>query len=103
MSKRLSNFETVSLAVNANNSVIPYNPARKWLFISNTNATAIYVQLGAAAITGSVGIRLTSSQDSFQLRYEDVGDLVTQPVSIWNAGSAGSTFAYGEAWDCDDL
>lgn len=103
MKKRLGNFEAVSLTTNANNSIIPYNPKRKYLLIGSTGATAIYVQFGTQTAVNSQGFRINSGQPGLELRYEDVGDLVTQPVSVWNAGSAGNTFAWVEAWDADQL
>lgn len=103
MKKRLGNYETASLAVNGNNTVIPYNPRRKYLQISSTSSAGIYIQFGTAVAVNGVGFRISSSLPGIELRYEDVGDLVTQPVSVWNGGAAGSSFAWVEAWDYDDL
>ena len=103
MRRRLSNFESTTLVINANNTVIPYNPTRKYLYIGSTNATAMTIAFGNT-IAGSVnGFRIAAGQPGIEFRYEDVGDLVTQPVSVWNAGAAGSSFAWAEAWDYDDL
>lgn len=103
MRRRLSNFETATLAANANDSVIPYNSRRKYLYIGSTAATAIQVQPGTAITVAGVGLRIGSGQDGIEFRYEDVGDLVTQPVSIWNAGAANTKFSWVEAWDYDDI
>lgn len=103
MKRRLGNFETATLAANANNCVIPYNARRRYLYLGSTAATAIQVQFGASTAASGTGMRIAAGQDGIELRYEDVGDLVTQPVSIWNAGAANTAFAWVEAWDYDDL
>ena len=103
MKRRIGNFETATLAANGNNSVIPYNARRKYLYLGSTAATAIQVQFGAATAAAGTGMRIAAGQDGIELRYEDVGDLVTQPVSIWNAGAANTAFAWVEAWDYGEL
>lgn len=103
MNKRLSNFESTTLAVGANNSIIPYNPTRKYLYIGGTNAAAITIAFTPTVAGSANGFRVASGQPGIEFRHEDVGDLVTQAVSVWNSGSAGSSFAWAEAWDYADL
>lgn len=103
MTKRLSNFTDTTLAVGANNSLIPYNPRRKWLYIGGTNATAMTIAF-TPTISGSVaGMRVAAGQAGIEFDADKCGDLVTQAVSVWNSGSAGSSFAWAEAWDYADL
>lgn len=103
MGRRLSNFSTQTLAASANNTVIPYNSARKYLYIGSTNSVGITIAFGNTISGGVAGFRIAAGQPGIEFRYEDVGDLVTQPVSVWNAGSAGASFAWVEAWDYADL
>lgn len=102
MRKRMGNFELATLAANANDSVIPYNARRKYLYIGSTAATAIQVQFGTSKTVAGAGMRIGVGQDGIELRYEDVGDLVAQPVSIWNAGAANTSLGYVEGWECDN-
>lgn len=103
MGRRLGNFESTTLGVNANNSIIPYNAKRKYLYISSSNATAITIGFGNTIAGSANGFRIAAGQSGIEFDGDKVGDLVTQPVSVWNAGSAGSSFAWVEAWDYDQL
>ena len=78
----------VVLAVGANNSFVGFNPHRRFLSVGSSNSTGIYVFWGSETATGAGGDRVAPGQPGVQLRFEDVGDLVTWPLSIFNAGAA---------------
>lgn len=103
MSKRSGDFVSFLLAVGANNSVIPYNARRRYLFIGATQSTSINVVFNAATIASAIGIRMSNVNNGVELRGEDCGDLVTQPVSVWNSGAANSAFCWVEGLDNADI
>lgn len=78
----------VLVGVGANNSVVGPNPHRRFLAVGPNSSAGIYVFWGTEIATNAGGDRITSGQAGIQICYEDVGDLVTRPMSIWNAGAA---------------
>lgn len=101
--KRLGNFQNTTLAVGANNGIIPANPSRKYLYISSSNATAITIGFGGSIAGSANGFRIAAGQAGIEFDSDKVGDIVQQTVSVWNAGSAGSSFAWVEASDYDQI
>lgn len=82
------NVETVALVANNNDSLIPYNAKRTYLYVGCTVATAYYFLPGTPTASQPGGMRVSNAMPGIELRASDCGDLVKGPHSIWNAGTA---------------
>lgn len=78
----------VLIGIDANNNVVGPNPHRRFLSVGSSSSAGMYVFWGTEIAINAGGDRLTAGQPGVSISYEDVGDLVTRPMSIWNAGSA---------------
>lgn len=90
----------VLIVAGANNNVVGPNPHRRFLSVGPNNSAGLYVFWGTEIATNAGGDRITGGQAGVQIRYEDVGDLVTRPMSIWNAG-ANTYVQITEGVECD--
>lgn len=72
----------------ANNNVVGPNPYRRFLGVGPNNSAGLYVFWGTEVAINLGGDRLTAGQPGVSIDWDQVGGLVTRPMSIWNAGSA---------------
>lgn len=85
--RRTGNVSNPVIAVGANNAVLGFNPKRRFIQIGSQNSSGYYIQFAAAVAVANQGYRITPGQDGISLDYDQVGDVVCQPVSIYNAGT----------------
>lgn len=85
--RRTGNVSNPVIAVGANNSVLPFNAKRRYINVGSQNSSGYYVQFASAIAVSNQGYRISPGQDGVSLDYDQVGDVVCQPVSIYNAGT----------------
>lgn len=67
--------------------LLPANPQRTYLLLLPSASAAYYWWLGTESLPIGSGGRLGSGSVQVELRWEDIGALIQQPLQVYNAGA----------------